>query len=249
MVDRGFLSEASRGPFGDLNAWCKFWNHHPSKSAKASRGRPSCPLSQMQKLCRATLAARRACNPPNSWGRSRPEAKGVEELVVDALDDLADACYPTSESLGPASLAAVALGRMDDLLGPIAFEPPPMVFGALKTLIGYVGSRGDRAYAREPWGFVWHRTAKKVCAIRWSAVLAAPKHKPLMTPEGSVAVSKLKPSYHPRLLDQPMCQRSPPAIHAPGACSPARASPFCPAPRRGSFALPQELPSARRKPR
>ena len=43
-----------------LNAWCELRDHHPSKSAKASRGRPSCSLSQMQKLCKATLAAKRA---------------------------------------------------------------------------------------------------------------------------------------------------------------------------------------------
>ena len=35
-------------------------SYHPSKSAKASSGRPACLLSQMQKLCRATLAAKEA---------------------------------------------------------------------------------------------------------------------------------------------------------------------------------------------
>ena len=49
-----------------LNAWCEFWDHHPNKSAKARRGRPSCSLSQMQKLCNATLAARRARKPSSS---------------------------------------------------------------------------------------------------------------------------------------------------------------------------------------
>ena len=41
-------------------------DHHPNKSAKANRGRPSCSLSQMQKLCNATLAAKRARNPLSS---------------------------------------------------------------------------------------------------------------------------------------------------------------------------------------
>jgi hypothetical protein len=49
-----------------LNAWCEIWVHHPNKSAKANRGRPNCSLSQMQKLCRATLAAKRARNPLSS---------------------------------------------------------------------------------------------------------------------------------------------------------------------------------------
>jgi hypothetical protein len=37
------------------------------------------------------------------------------------------------------------------------------------------------------------------------------KPKPLTTPVGSVATSKPKPSYHPRLSDHPMCAR--PASH------------------------------------
>ena len=64
-----------------------------------------------------------------------PEAEGVEELVVDALDDLAYSGYPSSQALGPAPLAAVALGRVDDAR-PVAFQPAPMVFFALKALVG-----------------------------------------------------------------------------------------------------------------
>ena len=33
-----------------LNVWCEFLDHHPNKSTKDSRGRPSCLLSHMQKL-------------------------------------------------------------------------------------------------------------------------------------------------------------------------------------------------------
>jgi hypothetical protein len=62
-----------------------------------------------------------------------PEAEGVEELVVDALDDLADAGHPSSQSLGPTPLAAVAFGRVDDVC-PVVFEPPPMVLFALEAL-------------------------------------------------------------------------------------------------------------------
>ena len=53
--------------------------------------------------------------------------------------------------------------------------------------------------------------SKKVSARGWSAVEAAPKQKPVITPVGSTAVSKEKPSYQPRLLDQPMSAR--PASH------------------------------------
>src|SRR5215210_2985136 len=47
-------------------------------------------------------------------------------------------------------------------------------------------------------------TAKKVSARGWSAVEAEPKQKPVITPVGSTAASREKPSYHPMLLDQPM---------------------------------------------
>src|SRR5215211_1019129 len=46
--------------------------------------------------------------------------------------------------------------------------------------------------------------AKKVSASCWSAVEAAEKQKPVMTPLESTALNKLKPSYQPMLLDHPM---------------------------------------------
>lgn len=46
---------------GDYNAWCEIVPCYQStKSAKARLGRPSCSLSQMQKLCSAIFAAKRA---------------------------------------------------------------------------------------------------------------------------------------------------------------------------------------------
>ena len=62
-----------------------------------------------------------------------PQAEGIEELLVDALDDLANARYPPPQALGPASLARVAFGRMDEVC-PVTLEPPEVVFGALKAL-------------------------------------------------------------------------------------------------------------------
>ena len=62
-----------------------------------------------------------------------PEAEGVEELVVDALYDLADGGHPAPQSLGPVLLAGVVFGRVDDVC-PVVFEPPPMVLGALQAL-------------------------------------------------------------------------------------------------------------------
>jgi hypothetical protein len=53
-------------------------------------------------------------------------------------------------------------------------------------------------------GFGLALRLKNVSASGWSAVEAAPKQKPVITPEGSTAVKREKPSYQPRLLDQPM---------------------------------------------
>jgi hypothetical protein len=69
------------------------------------------------------------------------KAKSVEELVVDAFYDLADTDHPTPQALGPASLAAIAFGRTENLR-PVALQPAPMVFFALKAFVGYVRSPG-----------------------------------------------------------------------------------------------------------
>jgi hypothetical protein len=85
-----------------------------------------------------------------------------------------------------------------------------MVFSALKALVRYIGhAAGRRAGALGSLGFGCALIAKKVSANGWSAVEAASKQEPVIRPEGSTAVSKLKPSYQPRLLDQPMSARPP----------------------------------------
>lgn len=54
--DREALSFVERC---DFYAWCEI-AYQPSRSAKASGGRPSCLFIQMQKLCNAILADRLA---------------------------------------------------------------------------------------------------------------------------------------------------------------------------------------------
>ena len=94
----------------------------------------------------------------------------------------------------------------------IALKPPPMVFFALETLVCYIRSRADRPNAFEP-GVRVSPEGEEALSQRlvgaggscWRQLLeAAPKQKPVITPVRSTAVSRLKPSYHPRLLDQPM---------------------------------------------
>src|SRR5215204_1546646 len=81
-----------------------------------------------------------------------PEAEGVEQLVVDALHNLAYCGHPASQALGPASLARVSFGRMDDGCS-VALLPAAVVLGSLKALVSYVGSPADRSHADEP--LVW----------------------------------------------------------------------------------------------
>src|SRR5215212_1098264 len=78
-----------------------------------------------------------------------PQTEDVEELVIDRLHDLADSGHPPPQALGPAPLAGVAFGWMDDLCS-VAFEPPGVVLGPLETLVRYVGPGADRAYASQP---------------------------------------------------------------------------------------------------
>src|SRR5215203_2008395 len=87
--------------------------------------------------------------PAQLMGSLRAKAKGIVELLVNRLDDLANACRPTTQPLGPSPFAPVLSGWAHDARS-VAIEPAPMVFFALETLVGHVGSRGCRSHARQP---------------------------------------------------------------------------------------------------
>ena len=76
------------------------------------------------------------CQPPSQSLKLMrtlpPQAEGVEELLENRLDDLRHPGNPPPQTLGPASLFGVALGRVNDLR-PVAFEPTPMILGAFET--------------------------------------------------------------------------------------------------------------------
>jgi hypothetical protein len=76
-----------------------------------------------------------------------PEAEGVEEFVINRLDDLTYPSNPPPKTLGP-GLFGVSLGRMNNLR-PVAFKPTPMVLGTFETLVGYVGTTAERADATQ----------------------------------------------------------------------------------------------------
>ena len=133
-----------------------------------------------------------------------PEAKGVEQFVIDALYDLADCGYPLPQAFGPASLAGVALGRMDDIC-TVALEPAPVVFFALEALVSNVSPREGRSHGIESGVRICAEVEEGLCQ-RLVGSRGGPETKARNDPRvGSVAVSRQKPSYHPRLLlDQPM---------------------------------------------
>src|SRR5215475_331439 len=75
------------------------------------------------------------------------EAEGMPELLIHCLHDLAYACLPASEPLGPRH-AAIALRWTDDLgaIGP----PPSLVEGLpLEALIDDIRPTGREAHARQ----------------------------------------------------------------------------------------------------
>src|SRR5215210_8348657 len=74
-----------------------------------------------------------------------PKSKGVEQLLVGALYDLADCGHPSPQMLRP-GLERVSFGRMDDARS-VALSPAAVVLSSFETFVGYVGSTGDRSYA------------------------------------------------------------------------------------------------------
>jgi hypothetical protein len=175
-----------------------------------------------------------------------PQAKGVEQLVVGALYDLANGGYPPHQALGP-GLDRVSFGRMDDAR-PVALSPAAVVLGSFETFVGYVGSRGDRSYTGKASVRLIPHSKESLKAICWSALEAAPKQKPVMTPVGSVAVSREKPVSTIPGCWTIRCRPVQQAIHVLCVYSLGWASPSCPAPRKDAFAPQEELPGARRKP-
>jgi hypothetical protein len=89
-------------------------NCSSTTSAQARRGRPRCALTQIEPVCRAIVAAQRACTPRSAWGRSR-SSRTVSAHAAPLLGERrAVALQPRLRcSLGaPALLGrSLALGR------------------------------------------------------------------------------------------------------------------------------------------
>jgi hypothetical protein len=109
-------------------------------------------------------------------GALPPQTEGIEELVVDRLHDLTEGSHPLPQTLGPASLFGVALGRMDDL-SSVALQPTPVVFRSLEAFVGHVDPTEGRTHAVMSLGLGLALTAKRLSARGCSAVEAEPKQK------------------------------------------------------------------------
>src|SRR5215216_3931828 len=86
---------------------------------------------------------------PHLMGTLPPQTEGIEELLVDSLHDLTEGSHPLPQTLGPASLLGVALGRMEDF-SSVALQPTPVVFSSLKAFVGHVDPTEGRTHADEP---------------------------------------------------------------------------------------------------
>src|SRR5215217_6837580 len=191
-----------------LNAWCEL--RSPLQQISESQPRTTKLLVEPDTEIVQRYPRRQASSQAfQLTGPLPPEAEGIEELVVDRLDDLAYSSYPSSQALGPVPLAGVALGRVDDA-HPVAFQPASMVFFALKALVGYVGSPGRRSHARQP----RVRSMPDGEEGLGHLLVGGRSSTEAKTRDDTRRIdsqSKRKPSYHPRLLLHPMSAR--PANH------------------------------------
>ena len=175
-----------------------------------------------------------------------PQAEGVEQLLVDGLYVIWR--IPATPSASSASATprgrCVWAGR-DDLC-PVMLEPPEVVFGAL---IDDVGAGGGRPYAPQPAVLGWALRAKKVSAICWSAVLAQPK--PVMTPVGSTAASRVKSPRTPSQAITPadVGLSGQPSVSSALGVSKMGIALSCPGLRKGKLVRPKEPPGRGPSPR
>ena len=138
-----------------------------------------------------------------------PQAKGVEQLVVGALYDLVVGGHPSPQMLGP-RLERVSFGRMDDAR-PVALSPAAVVVGSFETFVGYVGSRGDRAYTRKTSVRLSPHSKESLGHLLVGG--GGPSKAETRDDSGGICSGEHRKAYrhHPRLLDHRMSAR--PASH------------------------------------
>jgi hypothetical protein len=87
--------------------------------------------------------------PAQLMGSFSAKAKGIVELLVNRLHDLAEGRRPTLQPLGPSPFAPVSSGWADDA-SSVALAPPSVILFALEAHIGHVWSGSRRSRARRP---------------------------------------------------------------------------------------------------
>jgi hypothetical protein len=163
-----------------------------------------------------------------------PEAEGVEELVVEKLSMIwrmeatqrlsrLEQCFLRELRLGgwmrcmPRSFRATADGSR--------CPPSPRV--------DYVRSRGSLTHTQEPLVRLSPHGEESLRQLLVGGG-SGRETEAANDPRG-IDRSELKPSCHPRLLDQPMCRHTRPAILPHAAWRPGRASPSYPGLGNGTF--------------
>src|SRR5215207_3624877 len=131
-----------------VNAWCEM----RSPLEQVSEGQPRTTKLVVEpdaEVVQRNPGRQASPQPAQLMGSLRAKAKGIVELLVNRLDDLANACRPTPQPLGPSPFAPVLSGWAHDARS-VEIEPAPMVLFALEALIGHVWPRGRRSHARRP---------------------------------------------------------------------------------------------------
>ena len=184
-----------------LNAWCEL--RSPLQQISESQPRTTKLLVEPDTEIVHGHPRRQAGSQAfQLMGPLPPEAEGIEELVVDRLDDLAYSGHPSSHALGPVPLASVSFGRMDDGCS-VTLLPAPVVLNPFETFVGYVWSRADQAHTDEL-GVRLSSHGEEGLRQLLVGSGSSPETEACNDPGGICGVSRQKPSYHPRLLDQPM---------------------------------------------
>src|SRR5215210_2215898 len=87
-----------------------------SPSQQVGEGQPGAAKTVVEPDTEVVQGYPRRQSSPQTYelvGPLPPQAESVEQLIVDAFDDLTEPGHPPPEPLGP-GLSGVALGRMDD---------------------------------------------------------------------------------------------------------------------------------------
>src|SRR5689334_23571484 len=114
-------------------------SHLPIDQVSKSQGRPlQMPIQPNTKVVQADLSCQASLKARQSMWSLSCQPKGIEQLVKDRLNQLAQPSQPLTPLFRPVLLAALMRRRND--LGPIQLAPTGMRLLTCKSFVGQVGS-------------------------------------------------------------------------------------------------------------